>query len=93
MDPPHKNMGPTINGQKWDGEPAFGMDGASFYFTSNRPGGFGGYDIWMVKETSTGHWSAPVNAGPGSTHPIMKEVLSSILMDALCISCEMEMED
>ena len=60
-----QNMGPSINGQKWDGEPAFGKDGSSFYFTSNRPGGFGGYDIWMVKETSTGHWSAPVNAGPG----------------------------
>jgi outer membrane protein OmpA-like peptidoglycan-associated protein len=64
-----QNMGPSINGQKWDGEPAFGMDGTSFYFTSNRPGGFGGYDIWMVKETSTGLWSAPVNAGPGINTP------------------------
>ena len=64
-----QNMGPSINGQKWDGEPAFGMDGTSFYFTSNRPGGFGGYDIWMVKETSTGQWSAPVNAGPGINTP------------------------
>lgn len=64
-----QNMGPSINGQKWDGEPAFGMDGTSFYFTSNRPGGFGGYDIWMVKETSPGHWSGPVNAGPGINTP------------------------
>jgi Tol biopolymer transport system component len=60
-----QNLGPSINGQKWDGEPAYGMDGLSFFFTSNRPGGYGGYDIWVVKENSSGHWSAPVNAGPG----------------------------
>jgi len=64
-----QNMGPSINGQRWDGEPAFGKDGSSFYYTSNRPGGYGGYDIWMVKATSDGHWSAPVNAGPGINTP------------------------
>jgi hypothetical protein len=66
---PPQNMGPSINGQKWDGEPAFGTDGSSFYFTSNRPGGIGGYDIWIVRETSPGHWSNAVNAGPGVNTP------------------------
>ena len=64
-----QNMGPSINGQKWDGEPAFGKDGSSFYFTSNRPGGYGGYDIWMVRATPDGRWSTPINAGPGINTP------------------------
>jgi outer membrane protein OmpA-like peptidoglycan-associated protein len=66
---PPQNMGPSINGQKWDGEPAFGNDGTSFYFTSNRPGGMGGYDIWIVRQSSPGHWSNAVNAGPGINTP------------------------
>ena len=36
---------------------------STLYFSSDRPGGFGGYDIW--KSTWDGKtWSAPVNAGP-----------------------------
>ena len=33
------------------------------YFSSNRPGGKGGYDIWMCPRFSTGDFSAPVNLG------------------------------
>ncbi len=57
------NMGPAFNSVGWDSEPVFGLDGLSIYFASTRPGGFGGSDIWMVKEISGGKWSAPINAG------------------------------
>ena len=54
------NMGPGFNSPSWDSQPVFGLDGRSIYFASTRPGGFGGSDIWMVRELSTGKWSKPV---------------------------------
>ncbi len=64
-----QNMGPIFNGQGWDSQPAYGADGTSIYFTSNRPGGMGGSDIWIARETSPGHWTKLVNAGPGINTP------------------------
>ncbi len=59
------NMGSGFNSPSWDSQPAFGLDGLSIYFTSTRPGGSGGSDIWMVREESRGKWSKPINVGPG----------------------------
>ena len=45
--------------------PFLSSDDITMYFSSNRPGGFGNYDIWMTKridETWT-KWSKPVNMG------------------------------
>ena len=64
-----QNMGPAINGQRWESHPSFGVDGTSVYFTSTQPGGMGGGDIWVARETSPGHWSKAVNAGPGINTP------------------------
>ncbi len=58
------NMGPAFNNAAWDGQPCFGLDGLSLFFSSSRPGGFGGRDIWYVYQLSAGRWSRPVNAGP-----------------------------
>lgn len=33
------------------------------WFSSNRPGGYGGYDIWYAERLSNGKFSAPRNAG------------------------------
>lgn len=45
--------------------PFVSFDNTTMYFSSNRPGGLGGYDIWMSKrlDDSWMHWSAPVNMG------------------------------
>jgi len=37
-------------------------DGRSLYFYSDRPGGFGGYDLW-VSDRREGAWQEPVNLG------------------------------
>ena len=37
---------------------------AKCYFASNRPGGFGGYDIW-VSTYGSSNWTTPVNLGAG----------------------------
>lgn len=36
----------------------------SLYFSSNRPGGYGGKDIYVVHRLPNGKWSQPQNAGP-----------------------------
>ena len=43
--------------------PTLSKDGKTLYFSSDRPGGFGGMDIYKVNMTD-GSWSEPVNAGP-----------------------------
>ncbi len=43
--------------------PAISPDGTRLYFSSNRPGGFGGMDIY-VSVFRNEAWSAPVNLGP-----------------------------
>ncbi len=43
--------------------PAISSDGTRLYFSSNRPGGFGGMDIY-VSTYRNESWSAPVNLGP-----------------------------
>lgn len=43
--------------------PTLSKDGSTMYFSSNRPGGYGGMDIYMSKNIK-GNWSTPVNLGP-----------------------------
>lgn len=44
-------------------------DGNTVYFTSDRKGGQGGYDIWMTT-VSNGRWGEPVNLGPNINTPL-----------------------
>jgi len=44
--------------------PSISKDGDVIYFVSNRPGGFGGNDIWMAQKTGEGKWGEPRNLGP-----------------------------
>ena len=42
----------------------FSGDGLEFYFSSNRPGGFGKKDLWVARrERSDAPWGEPVNLG------------------------------
>ena len=42
------NLGPPVNGLSSEREPTLSHDGRTLYFTSDRPGGFGGLDIWQA---------------------------------------------
>lgn len=47
-----------------DSMPAITADGREMYLASNRPGGFGSYDIWKSTRGSVSEpWSQPVNLG------------------------------
>lgn len=44
------------------GHPALTPDGNRLYFTSNRPGGKGGTDIWYCEKAGIGGWGPAANA-------------------------------
>ena len=59
---PGRNLGAPVNSAYPDGEHAIHPDGVSLYFTSSRPGGLGGNDIWL-STWGGGAWSSPLNLG------------------------------
>ncbi|MEL6134506.1 MAG: hypothetical protein AAFR59_14180, partial [Bacteroidota bacterium] len=57
-----QNMGPNINSRNWESDPQLSDDGKTLFFTSSRPDGLGGRDIWYsVKEN--GQWGPAQNMG------------------------------
>ncbi|HET9032797.1 MAG TPA: hypothetical protein VFN25_07825 [Dokdonella sp.] len=54
-----------LNTEFDDRMPNVRRDGREIVFSSNRPGGYGGQDVYISTRRSVFHpWSAPVNAGP-----------------------------
>jgi outer membrane protein OmpA-like peptidoglycan-associated protein len=58
-----KNLGLPVNSPFWDSQPCVGGDGSVLWFSSDRPGGAGGRDIWFCRRTHEGAWGQPINAG------------------------------
>ncbi len=56
-------MGSDINTKSWETHGALSGDGNTFYFVSNRPGGYGGRDIYRVVKLPNGEWSKAQNLG------------------------------
>jgi len=42
----------------------FSPDGEMIFFSSDRPGGYGGKDIYSIKKAPNGKWAKPMNLGP-----------------------------
>src|SRR5215469_6715372 len=58
------NLGPVVNTTALEGCPAISRDGLSLYFASNRAGGEGGLDLYVIhRESLTDPWGPPVNLG------------------------------
>jgi len=58
--------------------PNVSQDGREIVFDSNRPGGFGGPDIWSATRASVfDAWSAPVNLGP-NVNSVFPETRASL---------------
>ncbi|MHC4434979.1 MAG: hypothetical protein ACYTBS_24340 [Planctomycetota bacterium] len=61
------NLGPAfvINSWSHDLSPDVSADGLMLYFVSDRPGGYGNYDLWVaMRYTTHDQWGGPVNLGP-----------------------------
>lgn len=56
------NCGDYLNTKFWESQACFSPDGNYLYFVSNRPGGYGGTDIW-ISQIINGEFSLPINAG------------------------------
>ena len=61
------NLGPTVNGSFYEGDPSIPADGLSLYFSdwgNPRPGGSGSADLWLTtRQTIHDDWGTPVNLG------------------------------
>jgi outer membrane protein OmpA-like peptidoglycan-associated protein/Tol biopolymer transport system component len=53
---------PSINTNAWESQPSMSADGRKIYFSSDRPGGLGGRDIWYVTYEN-GLWGDAKNVG------------------------------
>jgi len=58
-----KNLGQPVNTRYWEAQPSVTADGRTIYFVSNRPGGYGGSDIWVTSLNQFGEWTEPRNLG------------------------------
>jgi outer membrane protein OmpA-like peptidoglycan-associated protein len=54
---------PFNNDNFSNAHPTITRDGSELYFASNRPGGYGGMDLYMVRKEGP-IWSEPINLGP-----------------------------
>lgn len=58
-----ENMAKPINTTYWEGGACISPDGKKLFFTSERPGGSGNSDIWMIEKITKREWGKPVNLG------------------------------
>lgn len=59
-----ENLGRNFNTEFWESAPSLSPDKRDLYFTSNRPGGYGGNDIYVCHRQENGQWTPPQNMGP-----------------------------
>lgn len=60
-----QNLGDSVNRpDSWESQPSLSSNGKLLFFASDRPGGFGGSDIWYTEREKNGKWRKPKNVGP-----------------------------
>lgn len=62
-----------INQKGWEADEFISADGNSLYFTSSRPGGYGGKDIYKSNKLPDGEWGKAINLGPPVNSPYNDE--------------------
>lgn len=64
-----KPMEGEINTASWEGSASFTIDENILYFSSDRPGGIGGSDLYFAKKLPNGEWGKVENLGPSINTP------------------------
>ncbi|WP_148114108.1 PD40 domain-containing protein [Ancylomarina longa] len=59
-----RKLGPNINSKSKESHISISADARTIYFSSDRPGGFGGMDIYTVTKLPNGKWGKARNLGP-----------------------------
>ena len=57
-------LGPVINSPRAEAFASLSPDENTLFFTSNRRGGYGGFDIYSSRKLPNGEWGQPENLGP-----------------------------
>jgi hypothetical protein len=57
------NLRAPVNTSHWESQPSISADGKTLFFSSNRPGGMGGKDLWYSIMNDRNQWTTPVNMG------------------------------
>jgi outer membrane protein OmpA-like peptidoglycan-associated protein len=58
-------LGSNINSTRgWESSITISGDSKRLYFSSDRPGGYGGFDIWFCDLLPNNTWGVPKNLGP-----------------------------
>jgi len=80
---PPENLGPLVNGARWDKQAFISADGLELYFYSDRPGGYGGCDLYVTRRaTRTSPWELPTNLGP-KVNGSFDEFFPAVSLDGL----------
>ena len=58
-----KPLDKAINTDAIESSCTISHDGNTLYFSSDRPGGIGGLDLWKITRLKNGSWSLPENLG------------------------------
>ncbi|MCK7535860.1 MAG: hypothetical protein MZV63_35185 [Marinilabiliales bacterium] len=67
---PARKLKKEINTKYWEAHGFITEDGSTMIFSSDRPGGFGGLDLYTSKLEQDGEWGKPVNMGPEINTPV-----------------------
>lgn len=57
------NLASPVNTSYWESQPSINATGKMLFFSSNRPGGCGGKDLWYSTFKANKKWSTPRNLG------------------------------
>ena len=57
-------LGEPVNSKFDERHASLSSDNSMMFFTSDRPGGYGGMDIYQVRRLPDGSWGLPKNLGP-----------------------------
>ena len=58
-----RKLNKNINSKSWEAHACLSQDGKTLYFSSDRKGGYGGFDIYKSEITENGEWGSAVNLG------------------------------
>jgi len=58
-----------INSENWEPSATITADEKTIFFSSDRPGGYGGIDLYVTRLQPDGHWGTPENLGPTINTP------------------------
>lgn len=62
---PAVELNKNINTKYWESHACLSADARSLYFVSNKPGGYGGFDIYVSHwDEKTNDWGKAINLGP-----------------------------